>query len=223
MTHRSARTGEVGVVLPADWHVVDLSTDATRHADVVALVDRQLPRRDDLATVRRRLRREIEDSSRRAAQAGGRFSAYMLTAVGPVPLPAVLTASRTPGSLDSADALAALAATLTERLGTRAGGVDIGEGPLGPVVRAVTLRTTTTDGTGPRAGAPGVAAIIEPRTDLLVCDYWSDPDDGGGLLLLSFSTPLVPLRDALLDLFDTIAGSTHRSPTDLGDPEPYGA
>lgn len=199
MTHRTATTGEVGLVLPADWHVVDLSTDATRHAGVTALVDRQLPRRDDLVTVRRRLRREVEESSRRAARAGGRFSAYMLTTAGPVPLPAVLTVHRAPGSLVSADALAALAATLTERLGTSAGGVDVGDGPLGPVLRAVTLRTAATgDGT----------------TDLLVCDYWSDPDDGDGLLVLSFSTPLVPLRDAMLDLFDTIAGSTHRTPVD---------
>lgn len=212
MTYRSARTGEVGVMLPADWHVVDLSTDATRHADVTALVDRQVPRRDDLATVRRRLRREVEESSRRAAQAGGRFSAYMLTTVGPLPLPAALTAYRTPGSLTSPEALATLAATLTERLGTAPGGVDVGDGPLGPVLRAVTLRTATAGDTSPNGSAPDDGAADEPGTELLLCDYWSDPGDGDGLLLLSFSTPLVPLRDAMLDLFDTIAGSTHRTP-----------
>lgn len=190
---RRATTGTVGVVLPADWHVVDLSDDATRHADVTALVDRQVPRRDDLAAVRRRLRREVEESSRRAAQAGGRFSAYMLTAVGPVPLPAVLTAYRTPGSLAADEDLDALATTLAQRLGA-AGAVDAGDGPLGPVLRAVTVRTASTDAS----------------TDLLVSDYWSDPDDGDGLLLLSFSTPLVPLRDVMLELFDTIAGSVHR-------------
>lgn len=191
---RRAVPGTVGLVLPADWHVVDLTDDASRHAGVTALVDRQLPRRDDLASVRRRLQRDVEEQSRRAAQAGGRFSAYMLDSAGPVPLPAVLTAYRTPGALRTDDDLRALAATLTERLGPD-GTVDAGAGPLGPVLRAVALRPTPED---------------EDRPDLLVCDYWSDPDDGAGLLLLSFSTPLVPLREAVLELFDTVAGSAHR-------------
>lgn len=192
---RRATTGTVGVVLPADWHVVDLATDATRHAGVTALVDAQLPRRDDLASVRRRLRRDVEEQARRAAQAGGRFSAFMLDTVGPLPLPAVLTAYRTPGSLATDDDLRALADVLAERLGP-AGTVEAGTGPLGPVLRSVSLRP----------------AGDEDTPDLLVGEYWSDPDDGAGLLLLSFSTPLVPLRDAMLDLFDTIAGSTHRFP-----------
>jgi len=196
VTRRRAATGTVGVVLPADWHVVDLSTDAGRHADVAALVDRQVPRRDDLATVRRRLRREVEDSSRRAAQSGGRFCAYMLTTVGPVRLPAVLTAYRTPGSLAADEDLDALATTLAQRLGPH-GTVDAGDGPFGAVLRTVTVRSAPADGTG---------------ADLLVCDYWSDPADGDGLLLLSFSTPLGALRDAMLDLFDAIAGSTRRAP-----------
>ncbi|WP_148234383.1 hypothetical protein [Cellulomonas flavigena] len=179
-------------MLPADWHVVDLATDATRHAGVTALVDAQLPRRDDVATVRRRLRRDVEEQSRRAAQAGGRFSAYMLDVVGPVPLPAVITAYRTPGALATDDDLRALADTLTARLGP-AGTVDAGAGPLGPVLRAVSQRP----------------AADEHGPDLLVGEYWSDPDDGDGLLLLSFSTPLVGLRDAVLELFDTVAGSVH--------------
>lgn len=197
MTTARASRGTVGVVLPADWHVVDLTHDATRHADVTALVDAQLPRRDDLATLRRRLRHDVEEQSRRAAQAGGRFSAYMLDGVGPVPLPAVLTAYRTPGALATDDDLHALADALTARLGP-AGTVDAGAGPLGPVLRAVALRPAADD------DAP----------DLLVGEYWSDPDDGDGLLLLSFSTPLAALRDAMLDLFDAIAGSTHRSPVE---------
>lgn len=193
--------GTVGVVLPADWHVVDLVDDASRHAGVAALVDRQLPRRDDLAAVRRRLRWEVEEQSRRAAQAGGRFSAYMLDAVGPVPLPAVLTAYRTPGALRTDADLRTLAATLTGRLGP-GGTVDAGDGPLGPVLRCVALRPAPDD---------------EDRPDLLVCEYWSDPEDGDGLLLLSFSTPLVPLRDAVLDLFDTIAGSVHHQDAETSE------
>ncbi len=228
--HRVATAGTVAVVLPADWHVVDLRSDAARHTGVVALVDRQVPRRDDLATVRRTVRRDVEDSSRRAAQAGGLFSAYMMTAIGPVALPAVLTAYRVPGSFAQQDDLDAFAATLALRVagqpaepgaagegtvgkgpvdegtadeGTvREGTVDVGDGALGPVLRATTTRAARAD---------------DGAADLVRCDYWTDPADGDGLLLLSFSTPVVTLRDAFLDLFDAVAGSLHH---DAGDPTP---
>jgi len=101
---------------------------------------------------------------------------------------------------------------LVGELGDATGTVDAGDGSLGPVLRTVTERGARTGGTGPD-GTGGDTVTDDPATDLLVCDYWSDPDDGDGLLVLPFSTPLLPLRDTLLALFDVIAGSAHRDGT----------
>lgn len=42
---------------------------------------------------------------------------------------------------------------------------------------------------------------------MLLADYWLDLDDGSGLVLLTFSSPLVEAREALLPLFDTVVAS----------------
>lgn len=46
---------------------------------------------------------------------------------------------------------------------------------------------------------------------VLACDYWTDPDDGHGLVHLAFSSPLVDLEPAWCDLFDTVAATLHRT------------
>lgn len=193
----AARVG-VGVVLPADWWTLPLvDEDATRRA-VVGLVDRQVGRSDAAAALRRELRVGVTASARRAAATGGWLMAFMLTRVGELPLPATLTAYRIPGSLAADDDVDALRASLTAHVVESGGRLDAGDGPFGLVLRTVRERTTV--------AAPGA-----PETPVLVCDYWADPGDGHGLVELSFSTPLIALRERFVELFDAVAGTLHRS------------
>jgi hypothetical protein len=55
---------------------------------------------------------------------------------------------------------------------------------------------------------PAELTGTEP-TPSLVADYWLERPDGAGLVQLAFATPMLPLRQPLLELFDTIAGALH--------------
>jgi hypothetical protein len=74
----------------------------------------------------------------------------------------------------------------------------IAHGPLGPVLRRVGRRQG--DGS---VGGPDVA--------LPVVDHGVDPDDGHCQMQLNFTSPLVELRDRLVDLFDAIVVSVDPS------------
>lgn len=122
--------------------------------------------------------------------------AFSLLRVADVPLPASVTTFRLPAptgpAAGSGDTLIALAELIrSEDVSTE---VELAEGPLGQVVRAVSV------GRGPEAlGAETI--------DQLSVRYWLDPDDGLGRYHLAFSTPLVRFRDAMLDLFDVLVAS----------------
>jgi hypothetical protein len=42
---------------------------------------------------------------------------------------------------------------------------------------------------------------------VLIVDDWLDPDDGQSLMLLTFTTPPVGLREVFVDLFDAVVAS----------------
>ncbi len=42
---------------------------------------------------------------------------------------------------------------------------------------------------------------------MLVADYWIERPDKSGLIQLAFSSPIVPIRDAWLELWDAIVGA----------------
>lgn len=51
-------------------------------------------------------------------------------------------------------------------------------------------------------------------TPSLGADYWLERPDGAGLVQLAFATPMLPLRQPLLELFDAIAGALRWVTTD---------
>jgi hypothetical protein len=190
-----------GLLLPASWWTVDLREEKARRRSVAALAEHQLGRQDDRASLRADLRKHLDRAADDAAAAGGRFMAISLMRVGDVPVPASLTVFRLPGEGLTSQGVRELEAALRPGI---ADGVtlDVADAPAGPVLRRVAQR----------AGAAELGATDVP---LLVADYWLDPGDGRGLLLLSFSTPLVQARDAALLLFDTVVASV--GPTDRPD------
>jgi hypothetical protein len=180
----------LGLLLPSSWWSIDLRDEASRRRSVAQLVEAQLGRADAEAALRRDLRTRLGRATDDAAAAGGRIMAISLMRVEGVPVPATLTVYRVPGALDEAG-LALLDDVLRD--GDH-DSLDVGEGPAGTVVRRVRRRR-------------GDAELGADAIEQLLVDYWVDPRDGHGMVSLVFSSPLVQLAPALLELFDTVATS----------------
>lgn len=181
------------VLLPASWWTIDLRTEEARRGAVAALVERQVGRADDRASLRAEIRRHLVRAADDASRAGGRFMAVSLMRVGDRPVPATLTLYRLLGADLTAQGVVELEAVLRPGT-TEEDRLDLAEGPVGPVLRRVTRRA-------------GSAEVGGEDVPLLVADYWVDPGDERGLLHLSFSTPMVAVTDAMLTLFDTVVAS----------------
>lgn len=192
-TARQARQAGIGILLPESWWTIDLRDATARERSVAQVVDRQFGRSDDRATLRADARRHLRRATEDATHAGGRLMAVSLMVAGGLPLPATLTVYRLPGQDLTTQGVAELEASLQDE-GPSESTLDLADGPAGPVLRRI----------GRGAGPNDLGAS---ELSMLVADYWLDPHDGEGLVYLVFSSPLVEAQDALLHLFDVIAGS----------------
>lgn len=181
------------LVLPASWWTIDLRTEESRRRGADGLVTEQVGRADDRAALRAELRRHLGRAAGDAARAGGRFMAVSLMRVGDRPVPATLTVYRLAGSDLETQGVVELEAVLrsTTLEGDR---LELAAGPVGPILRRVRQRA-------------GSAELGAEDVSLLVADYWVDPGDARGLLYLSFTSPLVQVAEAMLELFDTVVAS----------------
>jgi len=181
---------DVGVLLPASWWTVPLGEAAARRGAVARLVDEQVGHADVHATLRADLRRRLGAVADDAAAAGGRLLAVSFMRAAGVPVPATVTLYRLDGL--GLGHLAELEASLAESVGFDS--VEAADGPNGRVLRRVGRRSAPDD-------------LTDEPTEVLVVEYWLAVEGVDTLVQLTFSSPLVELRDALLELFDTVAAS----------------
>ena len=195
----------IAMVLPEDWFVVELTDDDQRVAEVTALVAQQLGDSDELAPLRDHLTRDLLAQTARAAQAHGLLLAISLMQVDGVPVPASVTVHHLPGARldDHGRAVIAEVARADAAPGLS---VDLGETPHGVVLRRVRATPLAHD----------VSDLTEQRTtvETFVVDYWVEPTGTQDLVQLTFSSPLVGARDALVTRFDTVTRSVHAGPGD---------
>jgi len=190
---RQQQVAGVRVVLPATWWVVDLRDEAARRRSIATLVEEQLGRGDELAALRADLRRHLEVVAIDAGALGGQLMAISLTRAGPVPIPASVTVYRATAGGRASETLADVEAALRADP-SASDTVDAAQGPCGPVLRRTRVQS-------------GAADLGAQDVPMLMADYWLDPGDGAGLVSVTFSSPLVEARSALLPLFDTIVAS----------------
>lgn len=188
---RQPHVDDVGLVLPASWWTIDLGSDDAIRRSVGALVERQIGHADIQASLRADARRKLVDAATSAARAGGRLMAVSLMEAAGVPISLSLTVYRVPGAGARGAGLADVEAALRS-----ADSADVlaVEGTTFPALRHVSERS-------------GPADLGAEDVPMLVADYWVDPGGEHGLLLLTFSTPLVALRDGMLDLFDAVVAT----------------
>lgn len=196
---RRPSVDSLGFLLPESWWTVDLRDEAARRRSVSALVERQVGRDDSRAPLRGDLRAQLGRAADDAARAGGRIMAVSLMRAGGIPVPATLTMYRVPGAA-LADRGAEELARLLRASQQQDDEIEIAHGQLGPVLRRVSR-------------GQGDASIGGSDVTLLLVDYWLDPTDAHGLMQLSFSSPLLELREGLLELFDAIVASVSPAQT----------
>jgi hypothetical protein len=196
MSVQTDRREEFTVVLPDGWHRLDLDP-SRRDASIRRLVRRAWGTGEELASVRHRLLVSYREMAESATEQGAFFCALLQDTIDGMPVSASLLAfvraSPVDGNGESFESLEAMATVLgapsegEERLSCEV--VDL---PVGGAVRSRALVPT-----GARASDGE-----EIRSD---CVRYFVPLEGDRLLVLVFSTPLLPLGDALAELFAGIA------------------
>lgn len=183
---------DVRVALPDDWWPIPLASETAIRNSVTELIDRQVaPFGDD--AVLDSVRAALLEQADVARANGAHLLALCRHRHGEIPIPASLVlrwidAEPRPDHRPG-DRLQELRDALVPD-----GSLDLARIPPGPVLRRV--RTDRLD-------LPGTEESIES----LVADYWLERPDDGGLVHLAFSSPVLRIRDAWLDLWDAIVSA----------------
>ncbi|MER5973405.1 hypothetical protein ABT112_27375 [Streptomyces sp. NPDC002055] len=192
-TGAAAPPGDYRLLLPNGWFRITLDPER-RKAAVDALVDRQFQGMDDAPHIKRMVRSELLGRAKEAYRNGGIELYLSLQTAGPLTIPAslllTLVTPDRPGGIE----LEALAQHLFDS-GPLDQDVSIEELQAG---RAIRVRTRKV----PEQNDPG--GNTAPVTTV---DYHVGVPGSDSFLLLAFSTPLDPLADAMVELFDAVAHS----------------
>lgn len=189
------RTGPVGwsLLLPPGWWHVPL--DERRHQSITALLDRQLASlpRDRVATLRRELEGELTRHIERAVESGAVEMYLNVDLVRGLPVAASCLVTVVPVGFGPALAATELAALMGDQAGDEVGVLEVAGVPAARVRR----REPVIDADGLSTGELAVTRL----------QVYVPVPNTTEMLLLSFSTPIDPIADAMVALFDAIAGS----------------
>ncbi len=181
-------------VYPNGWWSVPLE-DAERIEDRVRdVVVRRLGRRDDRARARREAREHLSRAAHGAADEGALgITVFSMDVAGIAITGTMAVFPYEVGAGSEPDELVA-------RIARSVAGADVDRRTLpdGWVLRAVRqseIERTDADG--------------NPELPELRADYWTERVGLDRILQVSFTTPFVPLRDGMLELFDAIVVSLH--------------
>ncbi|MFF3844813.1 hypothetical protein [Streptomyces sp. NPDC002328] len=176
-----------GLITPEDWYRIPLQPQDRREAAVHALIKRQFAGADDQPVLRRKAEHQLLGTAEAGVTQGGvvLYLSFM-EAVG-VPLSASLLVSHLRTKFDDLDAVAALV-----------GSGEVGLVTLPAVGRAARLQR--------RERAKQTRKLGSEFEDTVV-EYFVPLPDREEVLMLTFSTPLEPIAEAMVGLFDAVAGT----------------
>lgn len=189
------------LLLPEGWFRVHIAPER-REQSVDALVERQFKGIDDAPQIKAQVRQEMIGQATKAFEEGGIELYLSLQQAGPFTVPASLLVAlglpprggRLPSLNNLADGLAAE--------GKDSRKVSVVELAAGPALRVREEYDPARDGAAVKAETGTDYAL--PSVTL---DYQVQIPRAEAILLLTFSTPLVQIADAMVDLFDAVAGS----------------
>ncbi|MFF4401428.1 hypothetical protein [Streptomyces sp. NPDC001480] len=196
--HASGPPRDYRLLLPDGWFRIVLDPSEERERSIDALVERQFDGMDNAPHLKDDLRKDLRRRSAKAARSGGIELYLSLQQVGPFTIPASLLVTLAPLQRPGPLPAQALAEALEADGGEAT--VTIEELPSGEAVR---VRRLTTQ---PEPERDAAAAPNRPHRSLSV-EYHVPVPGTTAFLLLTFSTPLEPIADAMAELFDAVAGS----------------
>ncbi|MER6532665.1 hypothetical protein ABT215_02350 [Streptomyces sp900105755] len=198
-TRNLASPADYRLLLPDGWFRVRIDPEG-REGSVDALVDRQFVGVDNAPHLKRQLRDELLAQATAAYRDGGIELYLSLQQAGPLTIPAslLITLLRPePGTAQPHPA--ELAGRLSADMAADATVLELAAGTAVRVRRA-----TGQPGTPAPAGAPG---SVDEALPSVTVDYQLPVPGTTAHLLLTFSTPLLQIADAMVELFDAVAGS----------------
>ena len=189
------KVGPVGwsLLLPPGWWHIPL--DERRHQSIAALLDRRLASlpRDRVATLRRELEGELTRLVERAV-ANDAVEMYLnVDLLHGVPVAASCLVTVVPVGFGPALPATEVAALMGDQPGDEVGVLEVAGAPTARVRRREPITDTDGLSTGQLAVTRLQVYVPVPNTT--------------EMLLLSFSTPMDPVADAMVTLFDAVAGS----------------
>ncbi|MFJ1650443.1 hypothetical protein ACIOC2_03315 [Streptomyces sp. NPDC088337] len=191
-TEETASPGDYRLLLPDGWFRIPLEPDQ-RNKSIDALVERQFHGIDNAPHLKEDLRRDLRRRAAKAHRSGGIELYLSLQEVGPFTIPASLLVTLAPLRHPEPLPLEALAQRFADG---GEGSVTVEELRSGSAVRIRRLM--------PQAGGE---EGTEPMHNSLSVEYHLPVPGTTAFLLLTFSTPLEAIADAMAGLFDAIADS----------------
>ncbi|GAA2535800.1 hypothetical protein ACFW2V_34810 [Streptomyces sp. NPDC058947] len=182
-----SRAPVFGLITPEDWYRVPLLPADRREASVTALIKRQFAGVDDQPVLRRKAEEQLLGTAEAAVEQGGVVLYLSFLEAGGIPLSASLLISRLYEKFDGLDAVAALAGSGEVTLET-----------LPAVGRAARVLRRERAKQSRKLGSEFEDTVVE---------YFVPVPDREEVLMLTFSTPLEPIADAMVELFDAVAGT----------------
>ncbi|MFJ4920891.1 hypothetical protein [Streptomyces sp. NPDC088725] len=187
---QDAPPSDYRLLLPDGWFRIDL-TPQRREESVTALVEKQFAGYDSAPLLKEELRKDLKKRAAKAYRSGGIELYLSLQQAGPFTVPASLLVTLAPLQHPEPLPLEALAQSLVEDDEDRE--VSIGELRSSPAVR---VRKRQQQPSGEATGRSAISTSV---------DYHIPVPGSTAFLLLSFSTPLEVIADAMTHLFDAIA------------------
>ncbi|MFE0175273.1 hypothetical protein ACFWZ2_23430 [Streptomyces sp. NPDC059002] len=181
------------LLLPDGWFRILLDPDE-REKSVAALVERQFQGIDNAPHLKEGLRKDLRNRAAKAHRSGGIELYLSLQEVGPFTIPASLLVTLAPLRHAEELPLDALARALADG------------GPAGQEVSVEELTSGAAVRVRKQVAQPADDATDRAYASTSV-EYHVPVPGTTAFLLLSFSTPLEPLADAMAGLFDAVADS----------------
>jgi len=168
------------LAVPDGWYRITLEPGA-REPAIANIIDRQFHGIDNARHPKGQAREQLLRVAQHAYGNGGMELYVSLQTAGGFPLPASLVVTLAPPHDDPA--VVVTPERLAETLGNNFGQVALVDLPIGRAVR------------------------VRRRAEATILDVYVPVPESGAYLVLSFSTPLDALADAMIGLFDSIAST----------------
>ncbi|MFI7020737.1 hypothetical protein [Streptomyces sp. NPDC050164] len=186
------------LLLPEGWFRVLIDPEL-RQRSVDALINRQFEGVDNAPHLKRQLRESLLAQAAAAFRDGGIELYLSLQKADAFTIPASLLVTLLPPPGGDQSTVQDISARLSANEELEVSVVELSSGPA--------VRTRRSTGQPDRPAPPGMPGNPDKTLPSVTLDYQLPIPGAGACLLLTFSTPLVQIGDAMVQLFDAVAAS----------------